>query len=141
MATLEAILLRLKEQGLGLRAAELAEVMISTHRVSKRALYLALAATHAAGLCLQSAPLQRALSTDFNVRSTGAKKMLQALETEFDGNLETADYPASDPAEGRVSHRDPAAVRGASRVSCRGRVGCVVSALELAQSPLKVIVF
>ena len=93
ITTLEAILLRLREQGLGLRAAELAEVMLSTHRISKKALYLALAATHAAGLCLQSAPLQRALSTDFNVRSTGARKMLQALEMEFNGHLEAADNP------------------------------------------------
>jgi hypothetical protein len=112
MTTLEAILLRLKEQGLGLRAAELAEVMISTHRVSKRALYLALAATHAAGLCLQSAPLQRALSTDFNVRSTGAKKMLQALETEFDGNLETADYPSHTNRLQRRAHIGIVAMEG-----------------------------
>ena len=93
ITTLEAILLRLKEKGFGLRAAELAEVMLSTHRISKKALYLALAATHAAGLCLQSAPLQRALSTDYNVRSTGARKMLQALEMEFNGHLEAADDP------------------------------------------------
>ena len=86
MTTLEAILIRLREQGLGLRAAELAEVMMSANRISKKALYIALAATHGAGLCLQSAPLQRALSTDFNIRSAGAKKMLQALELEFDGS-------------------------------------------------------
>ena len=91
MATLEAILGRLREQGLGLRAAELAEVMMSAHRISKKALYIALAATHKAGLCLQSAPLQRALSTDFNVRSTGMKKMLQALELEFDGGTVAAE--------------------------------------------------
>ena len=96
MATLEAILVRLREQGLGLRAAELAEVMMSAHRMSKKALYIALAATHKAGLCLQSAPLQRALSTDFNVRSSGIKKMLQALELEFDGDSSAAeDTPCS----------------------------------------------
>ena len=89
ITTLEAILTRLREQGLGLRAAELAEVMMSAHRISKKALYIALSATHTAGLCLQSAPLQRALSTDFNVRSAGAKKMLQALELEFDGSPAT----------------------------------------------------
>ena len=61
--------------------------MMSAQRVSKKALYIALAATHAAGLCLQSAPLQRALSTDFNVRSTGARNMLQTLELEFDSSL------------------------------------------------------
>ena len=33
MATLEAILGRLRKQGLGLRAAELAEVMMSAHRI------------------------------------------------------------------------------------------------------------
>lgn len=91
IATLEAILVRLREQGLGLRAAELAEVMMSANRISKKALYIALAATHGAGLCLQSAPLQRALSTDFNIRSAGAKKMLQALELEFDGSSTALD--------------------------------------------------
>ena len=130
MTTLEAILLRLKEQGLGLRAAELAEVMISTHRVSKRALYLALAATHAAGLCLQSAPLQRALSTDFNVRSTGAKKMLQALETEFDGNLETADYPSHTNRLQRRAHIGIVAMEG-------GLVWCQKSVAQ-GGSPIQV---
>ena len=90
MTTLEAILGRLREQGLGLRAAELVEVMMSAHRVSKKALYLALSATHKAGLCLQSAPLQRALTTEFNIRSSGIKKMLQALELEFDGEVAAA---------------------------------------------------
>ena len=83
-STIEAALGQLKEEGLGRRASELLDIAIHADLATKKGHYFALAATHAAGLHLQSAPILRSLNVDYQVRPTNCRKALDSLRGEFE---------------------------------------------------------
>ena len=102
-STIEAALGQLKEEGLGRRASELLDIAMQADLATKKGHYFALAATHAAGLHLQSAPILRSLNVDHQVRPTNCRKALDSLRGEFEPDPYPRPYVGGYPSYQRVA--------------------------------------
>ena len=128
--TFEALITRLRTQGLALRASELLEIAQDAGLASKKAHYLALSATHTAALYLQSAPIMRRLIVNFQAPVTTTRKMLAELEVEFESKPQVKEAPT-----GYIRYRTVAKLaiisEDATKVWCHQRSSDLNSEEEL----------
>ena len=82
--TAEAIMGRLRDMAKPRLATEIADLLTDAAVVSKRTLYFALDAAHAAGLHLLAAPLVRTLSSEHGVPHTHTRTVLKTLRLQFE---------------------------------------------------------
>ena len=95
--SIEPILKRLSDAGLGRRAAELMNVLRHAGVDSRKAYFLSIEAAHRAGAHLLVAPLVHALGQQYQERHSSVKKLIRAMKMEYD--------PITDAAPKREAYR------------------------------------